>query len=395
MGWLSKIGGAFEDAIKGVGRGIDDLVHGDFSSFEDEIKGAGYVIDDTINYDLGGWDGLALGLGGTFFGMPAWMKYAKGALGWSPLVAGAVGGAGLGAATSAATGGDIGKGALLGGLGGGFTAGYNPAQTLFDITNKTGQAITNSAISGGLKSAIQGKNPLEGATSGAIGAGVGNYFSDLWNKWTVGDNLPTYSDPKFNASYPEGQSPLTMGGNVGDIRSYLNDGDAASVGFDTPQMTRDPNFQRQSLDILGNIADPTGGSTLPPALQKLGKFAGDNKGELAKLLYGYYNNERQQRGLRRQMGGLEGLFSTNSPYAQQLRAKLLADAAKRGTRANTAGRETQLMAALAERAAGLAPTLANMNTSLGTLRNQQFGNTYKSLKGLDYSSLQGLFGNGY
>ena len=65
---------------------------------------------------------------------------------------------------------------------------------------------------------------------------------------------------------------------------------------------------------------------------------------------------------------LQNMFTQNSPYAQQLRAKLNAQAAASGRRSNVAGRETQFQAMLAEKAASTLPQIANMQNSL--MQNQ-------------------------
>jgi hypothetical protein len=131
-----------------------------------------------------------------------------------------------------------------------------------------------------------------------------------------------------------------------------------------------------------------------PNTGQLGAFLGNNAGTLANLMFGLYNNRKQSGALQSQINGLQGLYQQNSPYAQQLRAKLQAQAAQRGTRANTAGRETQLQAQLADKAASLAPSLYQMQTGQNNLtnqRNQTLWNGFNQLGGL--KGLQELFSN--
>ena len=124
----------------------------------------------------------------------------------------------------------------------------------------------------------------------------------------------------------------------------------------------------------------------------LGNFALNNAGDLASMLYGFYNNKKQQKGIGAQMQSLKDLYSSNSPYAQQLRNKLQASAAQRGTRSNTAGREVQLQAALADRAAQTMPTQFAMEQAQGTLKNNQMNMLLQGLQktGLMKQGMQGL-----
>ena len=101
----------------------------------------------------------------------------------------------------------------------------------------------------------------------------------------------------------------------------------------------------------------------------MGNFALNNVGDLASMLYGFYNNRRQQKALGQQAAGLQSLYGQNSPYAKQLRNTLNAKAAATGRRSNVAGRETQLQAMLADRAASMAPTLMQLNQARGSLKN--------------------------
>ena len=123
------------------------------------------------------------------------------------------------------------------------------------------------------------------------------------------------------------------------------------------------------------------------------------------MLYGFYNNRRQQRQLQQPMNNmsnqvnqattqLQNLFTQNSPYAQQLRAKLNAQAAASGRRSNVAGRETQFQAMLAEKAASTLPQIANMQNSLmqNQLQMQQRRGQLQSSLGSNTISLLGKMG---
>jgi len=90
------------------------------------------------------------------------------------------------------------------------------------------------------------------------------------------------------------------------------------------------------------------------------------------------------------------LFGQNSPYAQQRRAKLNAQAAQRGRRSNTAGRETQFQAMLADRNAQMSPHLMQLNQAKGQLQNSMGSNMlsmFNKMGGFNAvgRGLQGLF----
>ena len=124
----------------------------------------------------------------------------------------------------------------------------------------------------------------------------------------------------------------------------------------------------------------------------IGNFVGNNLGDIATTLYGIYNNRKQQRSIGDMMGGLQGLYGQNSPYATQLRNKLTAQAAQRGTRLNTGGREVQLQAALADRAAQSMPALFQMQQAKGQLQNSMGSNLlgmFNKMGGIQ--GLQNLF----
>jgi len=129
----------------------------------------------------------------------------------------------------------------------------------------------------------------------------------------------------------------------------------------------------------------------------LGNYALNNAGDLAAMLYGFYNNRKQQKQIGSQMQSLKDLYAGNSPYAQQLRAKLQASAAQRGTRSNTAGREVQLQAALADRAAQTMPTQFAMQQYQDQLKNRNMSNllnmgNQSGLFKMAGQGLQSLFG---
>ena len=133
-----------------------------------------------------------------------------------------------------------------------------------------------------------------------------------------------------------------------------------------------------------------------PTMGGIGDFVGSNLGNLVTGLYGLYNSRRQQGQISDQMRSLQSLYAPGSPYAQQLQAKIAANAAQRGTRSNVAGREVQLQAALADKANSLAPTLYQMQNGMGGLQNREMMNLLAMAKdtGL-FKSLGQLFAPSY
>lgn len=231
--------------------------------------------------------------------------------------------------------------------------------------------------------------------------------------------LPSYdSNPYANASYaeggykPNGVSALEQAGLRGEM-SYALPGSEGDYGG---------SFLNSILSDNGPVPDqsiqsPAGQFSLQSVLgdvgSRVGNFALNNAGDLASMLYGFYNNRRQQRQLQQPMNNmsnqvnqattqLQNMFTQNSPYAQQLRAKLNAQAAASGRRSNVAGRETQFQAMLAEKAASTLPQIANMQNSLmqnqlqmqqqqGRLKNSNMNDVLKFAK---QSGLLGMAGQG-
>ena len=209
--------------------------------------------------------------------------------------------------------------------------------------------------------------------------------------------LPSLSDnPAQNASYPPNWHP---GGALGQSMRDSGVGPQMSYAPPSSEAYTQPfnplSFSEQSPQ------QTTQGFSFPGALSSignsLGNYASNNAGDLASMLYGFYNNRKQQKGIGAQMQSLKDLYSGNSPYAQQMRNKLQASAAARGTRSNTAGREVQLQAALADRAAQQMPTQFAMEQAQGSLKNNQMNMLIQGLnktgllkQGVD--GLRGLFG---
>jgi len=336
-----------------------------FNSLDDPFFGA--LIDFGVGSVLGG--APFLGGGG---GLAGTLGYGGGSLG------GAINGAATGGLISAGNGQGIGRGLLSGGLGG-FAGGSNFAKDL-GVTNPIASAAVNrgigatvGAIAGGADGGDAARAGLTGGLMGGITQGLnsmGDGFSNFWNNLTGGgqSSLPGLSnDPAQNASYPADWQP---GGQVGAaLRQDL--GTNYDMSYAPPSSSYGNGNAYNLPQPQQEVGQKQATSFSMPSMGNVGNFLGNNAGNLASMLYGFYNNRKQQNALNGQMNNLQGMFGQNSPYAAQLRNKLMAQAAQRGTRSNVAGREVQLQAALAQNAAGLAPSLYNMQNAKNGLQNNQ------------------------
>lgn len=104
---------------------------------------------------------------------------------------------GLGSLSTLAQGGDF-KQALLSGLGSGIGdyAGENVTGGLSDILGKTGSKIAGAGVSGALKSLFKNGNPIEGAISGGLSSGLGDFLSTMTNN--TGENVDSRRAQSYN-----------------------------------------------------------------------------------------------------------------------------------------------------------------------------------------------------
>ena len=338
-------------------------------------------------------------------------------------LAGNVLGGGLAGGTmSSLQGGNFGKGFLGGAVSGGLK-GLNIAGNV-GITNPTLAKMFNRGAGGTLGALASGKSGSEALQSGVMGAGLaganalgsqamdffGNAFKGLMPQTTGGDEFDALQGSGGDMTDQTDVSPnrynefVTGSDGMETFNpDYRFGGDQMMDSFSSPsqsiQSTGQPSFSAPpSLGALGS---------------RVGNFALNNAGDLASMLYGFYNNRRQQRQLQQPMNNmsnqvnqattqLQNMFTQNSPYAQQLRAKLNAQAAASGRRSNVAGRETQFQAMLAEKAASTLPQIANMQNSLmqnqlqmqqqqGRLKNSNMNDVLNFAK---QSGLLGMAGQG-
>ena len=343
-------------------------------------------------------------------------------------ILGSAGGYGLASGSmTAAQGGNFGKGFLGGAVSGGLqglgASGNSPAK-FAGIENPTLAKMFNRGAGGTLGALASGKSGSEALQSGVMGAGLaganalgsqamdffGNAFKGLMPQTTGGDEFDALQGSGGDMTDQTDVSPnrydefVTGSDGMETFNpDYRFGGDQMMDSFSSPsqsiQSAGQPSFSLQS--VLGDVGS------------RVGNFALNNVGDLASMLYGFYNNRRQQRQLQQPMNNmsnqvnqattqLQNMFTQNSPYAQQLRAKLNAQAAASGRRSNVAGRETQFQAMLAEKAASTLPQIANMQNSLmqnqlqmqqqqGRLKNSNMNDVLNFAK---QSGLLGMAGQG-
>lgn len=353
----------------------------------------------------GGFGGALSGMfGGGFLGGAAGYGLASGSM-------------------TAAQGGDFGKGFLGGAVSGGMqglsATGSSPA-SMAGINSPALAKMFNRGVGGTLGSLASGNSGSDALKSGLTGAALSGInsvgktamsgYMDSLKGW-LGTGTSTGGDAEFDALQGSG-GDMSMQTDVSPNRydeflmgpdgmetynpDYRFGGDQMMDSFSSPDQsvqssTGQPNFSLQS--VLGDVGS------------RVGNFALNNAGDLASMLYGFYNNRRQQRQLQQPMNNmsnqvnqattqLQNMFTQNSPYAQQLRAKLNAQAAQSGRRSNIAGRETQFQAMLAEKAASTLPQIANMQNSLmqNQLQMQQRRGQLQSSLGSNTISLLGKMG---
>jgi hypothetical protein len=341
-------------------------------SFNDPIFGG--IIDAGLGAVTGGF-----GIPGAGFGT---------GLGLTGAQAAAASGALAGGMSSAGNGGNFFQGALSGGLGGGLS-GLNLANSA-GITNPILNTAANSAIGGTASGLAQGRSLSDSLQSGGV-QGLTSGFTQSMNQLgrtflpdimgsifgpssTNSDSsLPMLSNnASQNASFPTGTQSLyeqltgAPQDNSAQMASYAPDNPPLMNQVLGTQRFNDtapsaPNMKIQSLSDLASN----------PSLANAGKFVGNNAGDLASMLYGMYNMNRQKKQMSQMMGGLQGLYSPDGAYATQLRNTLKAKDAASGRRSNYAGRETQLMAELANRNSSLMPAMMQMQNGQNSLGNNQ------------------------
>lgn len=333
---------------------------------------------------------------------------------------------------SSLQGGDFGKGFLGGAVSGGLQGlaagtpavmGNNPSAYVpatpgsslagaAGITNPTLAKMFNRGVGGTLGSLASGNSGSDALKSGltgaalsginSVGKSVMNPYIESFKSWLGTDT--SGGDAEFDALQGSG-GDMSMQTDVSPNRyaEFTTGSDGLETYNQDYGFGGDPFSGAFSGDGPQKFAQSAGQSdfSLPSVFgnvgSSLGNFALNNAGDLASMLYGFYNNRKQQKALGQQVNNLQSLYGQNSPYAQQLRAKLNAQAAATGRRSNVAGRETQLQAMLADRNAQMSPHLMQLNQARGQLKNNNMDIALMGLNKMGagsflQNSLRNLFG---
>jgi len=291
--------------------------------------------------------------------------------------------------------GQVGSSMLSSGISGGLGA-TNPAG-MFGLEGGLAKTV-NSGLGGALSAAAKGGNILQGGLSAMANTGLNQMgsFTDLFNSFSS----PEEEGLSFEYAQPDNEMSL------GD---YAQPEDV-SFGFDQSLPSAEWSLPAQGMQTAqgvdnGLFSNPFS-SFMPSNMgSSVGNFINNNTGDLASMLYGFYNNKKQQRALQGQQQqaqqSLESLYGQNSPYAQQLRANLQAKAAAGGKRLNTSGRETQLQAMLADRSAqhqaAMGPQMYQNQMAQNNLKNNNMNMLLQGANKMGLfkqagQGLQGIFG---
>lgn len=354
------------------------------------------------------------GFGGALSGM-----FGGGALG------GAMGHGLASGSMSSMQGGSFGNGFLSGAVGGGLNGmaqgtpavmGNNPSAYvpatpgtsiagLTGVTNPIAAGMVNRGAGSFLGSLATGSNGSDALKSGLTGAALSGINSAGKGAMDFfGSAFKGLSDPGMGGN-SEFDNLMGSGGDMSgqtDVTpSHYNETVMGSDGMETANANYGfggalDSFSQSSPNQFAQSAgqsDFSLASILGNASGGLGRSALSNVGDLASMLYGFYNNRKQQKALGQQISSLQGLYGQNSPYATQLRNTLNAKAAQSGRRSNVAGRETQFQAMLADRYAQVQPNLFALNQAKGQLNNSLGSNTLSMLNKMGaFQGLANLFG---
>lgn len=126
----------------------------------------------------------------------------------------------------------------------------------------------------------------------------------------------------------------------------------------------------------GNSAAGIGDTSAPSTNSDASTGGGMNPMEMLPYLGSLYLQGKTAGQYNDLAGGLQSLYTQDSPYAQMLRQQLVRKDAASGRRSQYGGREVELQARLAELNSRNAPTLANLRASASIQRANQLKDLY-------------------
>jgi len=297
------------------------------------------------------------------------------------------------------------KGAVPGAIGGGLYAGVNqlnPAGKVGIDSPGLGK-LFNSTLTSGLRAGLTGNNVGDAMKGTALTGGLnlaGNELGNYMNEGNSMDNGMSYGgDGRLSlGSYleqPQTFAPASFNREV-DIGA---DGEYNPWQQNLFGSSLDSGGQQSfgtGMDIPGNSMGGQGGNPLTGFFKSMlggGGKGGAGLGDMAGSLLGLYQANRQRRDARSQIDNLSGMFSQNSPYAQQMRQQLARRDAAGGRRSQYGPREVEFQAAMAKANQGNAGALSQLysgqnNAQAMMLRNLlQLGNQTGG-----FNSLARMFG---
>lgn len=409
MGFLSNLFSSAWNGLSGgvssLGRGVDDLAHGDLSSAGGELEnsyknfsdipglGISRALYQGFNGDLSWnpysndnsvWDYAAGGSAsedpknrqvGRAIGTAIGSYFTGGALSsmYGAAAGGALNGAAWAGAQAAGTGQDVGsatlKGAATGGLGS-YVAGQDPAGYM-GVTNTAGKAAINSGIASGLSTAVRGGDSSaigkSALTAGAT-SGIGALGDSSMDNGVYGSSPAPWAQERTDLTGTGFNQQSYAGGSPGNAFIATYGGDAA------PRNDGDNNpFNDYLQSALGFMKQP-------------GANGRSRWADATQGLAGMWLANRQRRDASRMLNEIGG---GTGAYGEQMKRQLMARDAASGRRSDYGGREMQLQSALAQMAARNAP-------AINQLTQQKYGGYLGMLNnGMSLANASGAFTPNY
>jgi hypothetical protein len=181
-----------------------------------------------------------------------------------------------------------------------------------------------------------------------------------------------------------------VGNGLGDMAG--GNLDYAVSNYTTPAMDAGatPWYQTEAAKFARQqLAKRAGEKTNNPFLRTALGVAGGDGGTFGTIVNGatgIYQAQKYAKDLKNNRNQLSGLFSSNSPYAQEMRQRLERQDAASGRRSQYGNREVQLAAALAQNQSRLLPQINEMDHARRVIPVQQaaaLGQMYQKMGGLE------------
>lgn len=264
--------------------------------------------------------------------------------------------------------------------------GINP---VLGLGNYLYGAATGNTLAGGLNSLINpsGATVTDKAALDATGGDV-SYQHNWGGQPSLQNSVGQVNSGSGRGSFFGVNDALELG--AGAMDDFW--GGMGNLSSDTPTQQQPSSYDGYTTGQAYDVNSPAYDKELAPQpwynslmtsgvdfAKRAGNAALNNPGSALLGMYGLYQAEQQRKQVADMRRSLTDMYSPNGAYATQLRNKLTSQDAARGRRSNYAGRETQLMAELANRSAQLAPSMLNFSQQENKYRNDQLGTLVKGL----------------